>query len=55
MIDFLFWVLVIPISILVISLYFIACQFVVNKLEAGLKSVMQILVKIKRYWRYGTT
>jgi uncharacterized protein YggT (Ycf19 family) len=54
MIEFLFWLLLLPVTIAVISFYFILYQFTVNKVEAGLKKLTRILAKIKRYLRYGT-
>jgi hypothetical protein len=39
MIEFLFWVLLLPITIGVISLYFIVYQFVVNRIEMGAKKI----------------
>jgi hypothetical protein len=54
MIEFLFWLLLLPVTIAVISLYFILYQFTVNKIERGLQKLSPIFAKIERYVRYGT-
>jgi len=54
MVDLLVWLLLLPITVFIISLYFIVYQFTVNKVEAGLKKLTRILAKIERYLRYGT-
>jgi uncharacterized protein YggT (Ycf19 family) len=53
MIEFLFWLLLLPVTIGIISLYFIVYQFTVNKVEAGLNKLTSILVKIEKYLQYG--
>ena len=47
MLDFLLWVLLLPVSILLISLYFIIYQFVFNQLEVGLNALIIFYLRMK--------
>jgi len=51
MVEFLFWLLLLPITIFIISLYLIIYQFTANRIEAGLKKMTQIFIKIEQYFR----